>query len=66
MYVGLCVCVCICLKPIGPIAPNRAPRPILQILEQVDWESGPTEIVHSWGPAPPKAGPAYLTLYMYL
>ena len=39
------------LKPVGPIAPNWAPRPILQTLVQADWEPGPTEIV------PPKAGP---------
>ena len=33
------------LKSIGPIAPNWAPRPILQTLVQVNWEHGPTEIV---------------------
>ena len=33
------------LKPIGPIAPNWAPHPILQTLVQVDWEPGLTEIV---------------------
>ena len=33
------------LKPIGPIAPNWAPRIILQTLVQVDWDPGPTEIV---------------------
>ena len=38
------------LKPIGPIAPNWAPRPILQTLVQVDWEPGPTEIVPNWAP----------------
>ena len=36
------------LKPIGPIAPNWALRPILQTLLQVDWEPGPTEIVPNW------------------
>ena len=28
------------LKPIGPIAPNWAPRPILETLVQVDWGPG--------------------------
>ena len=40
------------LIPIGPIAPNWAPRPILQTLVQVDWEPGPTEIVPNWAPLP--------------
>ena len=30
------------LKPTGPIAPNWAPRAILQTLAQADWESWPT------------------------
>ena len=38
------------LKPIGPIAPSWAPRPIQQTLVQVDWEPGPTEIVPNWAP----------------
>ena len=38
------------LKPIGPIAPNWAPRPILQTLMPVHWELGPTEIVPNWAP----------------
>ena len=38
------------LKPIGPIAPNWAPRPILQNLVQVDWEPGPPDIVPNWAP----------------
>ena len=38
------------LKPIGLIAPNWAPRPILQTLVQVDWEPGSTEIVPKWAP----------------
>ena len=29
------------LKPIGPIAPNWVPHPILQTF-QVDWKPGPT------------------------
>ena len=33
-----------------PIAPNWAPRPILQTLVQVDWEPWPTEIAPSWAP----------------
>ena len=54
IYTSVCVCVYIyisvCIKPIGPIAPNWAPRPILHILVQVDWEPGPTEIVPNWAP----------------
>ena len=42
------------LKPIGLIAPNWAPRPILQTLVQVDWEPGPTEIVPKWAPHLPR------------
>ena len=38
------------LKPIRPIAPDWAPRLILQTLVQVDWEPGPTEIVPNWAP----------------
>ena len=38
------------LKPVGPVAPNWAPRLILQTLVQVDWEPGPTEIVPNWAP----------------
>ena len=38
------------LKPIGPIAPNWTPRPILQTLVQIDWEPGPTEIVPNLAP----------------
>ena len=38
------------LKPIGPIAPSWAPRPILQTLVLVEWETGPTEIVPNWPP----------------
>ena len=38
------------LKPIGPIAPNWAPQPILQTLVQVDWEPEATEIVPNWAP----------------
>ena len=38
------------LKPTGPIAPNWAPRPILQTLVQVDWEPETTEIVLNWVP----------------
>ena len=37
-------------NPIGPIAPNWAPHPILQTLLHVDCEPGPTEIVPSWAP----------------
>ena len=40
------------LKPIGPIAPNWAPCPVLQTLVQVDWGPGPTEIVPNWTPRP--------------
>ena len=39
-----------CLRPNGPIVPNWAPRPILQIMVQFDWEPGPTEIVPNWAP----------------
>ena len=38
------------LNPIGPIAPNWAPRPILQTTVQVDWEPGLTEIFPNWAP----------------
>ena len=38
------------LKPIGPIAPSWAPRPILQTLVQGDCEPGPTKIVPNWAP----------------
>ena len=38
------------LKLIRPIAPNWAPRPILQTLVQVDRETGPTENVTNWAP----------------
>ena len=48
------------LKPIGPITPSWAPRPILQTLVQVNWEPGPTQL----GPAPPKAGPVGLHTLM--
>ena len=40
------------LKPIGPVVPNWATRPILHTLVQVDWEPGPTEIVPNWAPRP--------------
>ena len=43
-------CVRAGLKPVGPVAPNCAPWPILQTLVQVDWDSGPTEIVPNWAP----------------
>ena len=55
------------LKPFGQIASNWIPRQSViysrlvkyiqvQTLVQVDWESGSTEIVPNWGPAPPLEG----------
>ena len=38
------------LKPIGPVATNRAIHSILQTLLQVDWEPGSTVIVPNWAP----------------
>ena len=36
------------ITPIGPVAPNWAPRPFLHTMVQVDWEPGPIESVPNW------------------